>query len=143
VINRYFYQRIIPLKDAAFMSRCEDPDMRRNWRSRIEDHDGEVSGGGGLRRWLKLADAVGLNPEYVASCEGVLRATKFAVDSYVIYVRDRPLLQAVASSLTELFAPKIHAERIAGLLKHYDFANETSMAHTNGPMDRPLPGPLT
>ena len=129
VINRYYYQRTIPLKDAAFMSRCEDPDMRRNWRSRIVDHDGGVTEGGGLRRWLKLAEAVGLDPDFVASCKGVLPATRFAVDSYVIYVRDRPLLQAVASSLTELFAPRIHRERIAGLLKHYDFADETSMSY--------------
>ena len=129
VINRYYYQRTIPLKDAAFMSRCEDPDMRRNWRSRIEDHDGGITEGGGLRRWLKLAEAVGLDVDYVASCEGVLPATKFAVDSYVVYVREKPLLQAVASSLTELFAPKIHEERIVGLLKHYDFANEDSMSY--------------
>jgi len=129
VINRYYYQCSIPLKDAAFMSRCEDPDMRRNWRSRIEDHDGGVNEGGGLRRWLKLAEAVGLDPDYVASCKGVLPATRFAVDAYVRYVRDKPLLQAVASSLTELFAPKIHAERIDGLLAHYDFADDRALSY--------------
>ncbi|WP_428541055.1 pyrroloquinoline-quinone synthase PqqC [Profundibacter sp.] len=129
VINRYYYQCSIPLKDAAFMSRCDDPDMRRNWRSRIEDHDGGVNDGGGLRRWLKLAEAVGLDPDYVASCKGVLPATRFAVDAYVRYVRDKPLLQAVASSLTELFAPKIHAERIEGLLAHYDFADDRALSY--------------
>lgn len=129
VINRWAYQAVIPMKDAAFMSRCTDPAMRREWRSRIEDHDGGVSEGGGIRRWLKLAEAVGLDPDYVASGRGVLPATQFAVDAYIRYVRDRPLLQAVASSLTELFAPKIHEQRIEGLLEHYDFANTESLSY--------------
>lgn len=129
VVNRWYYQSRIPMKDAAFMSRVEDPDLRRAWRSRIEDHDGTEGRDGGIRRWLKLADAVGLDPDYVASGVGVMPATRFAVDAYVHYVRERPLLQAVASSLTELFAPKIHAERIAGLLEHYDFATPETMAY--------------
>lgn len=129
VINRWAYQAAIPMKDAAFMSRCTDPAMRREWRSRIEDHDGGVNEGGGIRRWLKLAEAVGLDPDYVASGRGVLPATQFAVDAYIRYVRDRPLLQAVASSLTELFAPKIHEQRIEGLLEHYDFANTESLSY--------------
>lgn len=135
VINRYYYQSRIPMKDAAFMSRCEDPDLRRAWRSRIKDHDGGPDEGGGIRRWLKLASAVGLDPDYVASCEGVLPATRFAVDAYVRFVRDMPLLDAVAASLTELFAPKIHAERIAGLLTHYDFADESSIAYFRHRLD--------
>jgi pyrroloquinoline-quinone synthase len=129
VINRWAYQAAIPMKDAAFMSRCTDPAMRREWRSRIEDHDGGVSEGGGIRRWLKLAEAVGLDPDYVASGRGVLPATQFAVDAYIRYVRDMPLLQAVASSLTELFAPKIHEQRIEGLLEHYEFANTDSLSY--------------
>jgi len=129
VINRYYYQCSIPMKDAAFMSRCEDRHMRRAWRKRIEDHDGAEGREGGIERWLKLAEAVGLDPAYVESTRGVLPATKFAVDAYVRFVRDKPLLDAVASSLTELFAPKIHAERIEGLLAHYDFANEVSMSY--------------
>ena len=129
VINRYYYQSRIPMKDAAFMSRCEDPEMRRAWRSRIEDHDGAEGREGGIDRWLRLATAVGLAPEYVASCAGVLPATRFAVDAYVRFVREKTMLEAVASSLTELFAPKIHEERIAGLLAHYDFANEDSIAY--------------
>ena len=129
VINRWAYQAAIPMKDAAFMSRCTDPAMRREWRSRIEDHDGGVEEGGGIRRWLKLAEAVGLDPDYVASGRGVLPATQFAVDAYIRYVRDMPLLQAVASSLTELFAPKIHEQRIEGLLEHYDFANTDSLSY--------------
>jgi len=129
VINRFYYQSRIPMKDAAFLSRCDDPDLRRTWRSRIEDHDGAVNEGGGIRRWLKLAEAVGLDPDYVTSNGGVLPATRFAVDAYVRFVRDMPLLDAMAASLTELFAPAIHSQRIEGLLKHYDFANETSLSY--------------
>jgi len=136
VINRWAYQAAIPMKDAAFMSRCSDPAMRRAWRSRIEDHDGGMDEGGGLRRWLKLAEAVGLDPDYVASGRGVLPATRFAVDAYVRYVRDMPLVQAVASSLTELFAPKIHEKRIEGLLEHYAFANADSLSYFRNRLDQ-------
>ncbi|MBP1850343.1 pyrroloquinoline-quinone synthase PqqC [Rhizobium halophytocola] len=129
VINRYYYQSRIPMKDAAFLSRCEDPDLRRVWRRRIDDHDGGVEDGGGLRRWLRLAEAVGLDPDYVASTSGVLPATRFAVDAYVRFVRDMPLLDAVAASLTELFAPQIHRDRIAGLLEHYGFADDAALSY--------------
>lgn len=129
VINRYYYQHSIPMKDAAFMSRVEDPALRRAWRSRIEDHDGTADNEGGIRRWLRLAEAVGLDPDYVASCRGVLPATKFAVDAYVRFVREKTLLEAVASSLTELFAPAIHANRIQGLLRNYDFADDSSLSY--------------
>ncbi|WP_146588757.1 pyrroloquinoline-quinone synthase PqqC [Puniceibacterium confluentis] len=129
VINRYYYQHSIPMKDAAFMSRVEDPKLRRIWRSRIEDHDGTDANEGGLQRWLRLADAVGLDRDYVASARGVLPATRFAVDAYVRFVRDKSLLEAVAASLTELFAPKIHQDRIAGLLKNYAFADESSLSY--------------
>ena len=100
VINRYAYQSHIPLKDAAFLSRCSDPEMRRVWRRRIEDHDGDPGADpareGGLRRWLRLAEGVGLDPDYVASGVGILPATRFAVQAYVRYVRDEPFLAAVA-----------------------------------------------
>ena len=129
VINRYYYQSRIPMKDAAFMSRCEDRLIRQAWRSRIEDHDGAEGREGGIERWLRLAAAVGLDPDYVASCAGVLPATRFAVDAYVRFVREGSMLEAVASSLTELFASNIHRERIAGLLAHYDFADDDSMAY--------------
>lgn len=129
VINRYYYQSRIPMKDAAFLSRVTDPALRRIWRSRIEDHDGTDTREGGIARWLRLAKGIGLDPEYVASAEGVLPATRFAVDAYVRFVRDEPLLAAVASSLTELFAPAIHEQRIAGLLKHYDFANPETISY--------------
>ncbi|MGV1838193.1 pyrroloquinoline-quinone synthase PqqC [Rhizobium rhizogenes] len=129
VINRYYYQSRIPMKDAAFLSRCEDPQLRRAWRNRIEDHDGGVDEGGGIRRWLKLAEAVGLDPDYVASTRGVLAGTRFAVEAYVHFVREKPMLEAVASSLTEMFAPAIHANRIAGLIEHYAFANDSALAY--------------
>ncbi|WP_449042314.1 pyrroloquinoline-quinone synthase PqqC [Paracoccus sp. (in: a-proteobacteria)] len=129
VINRYYYQSRIPMKDAAFMSRVDDSALRRAWRSRIEDHDGTDDHPGGIWRWLRLAEGVGLDPDYVGSCRGVLPATRFAVDAYVRYVRDQPLLAAVASSLTELFAPAIHEQRIAGLLAHYDFANPQTISY--------------
>ncbi|WP_299648307.1 pyrroloquinoline-quinone synthase PqqC [uncultured Jannaschia sp.] len=129
VINRYYYQHSIPMKDAAFMSRVEDPELRRRWRSRIEDHDGTDTNEGGIRRWLRLAEAVGLDPDYVASTRGVLPATKFAVDAYVRFVREKTLLEAVAASLTELFAHKIHKDRIAGLLQNYDFADDSSLSY--------------
>ncbi|HBS99492.1 MAG TPA: pyrroloquinoline quinone biosynthesis protein C [Citreicella sp.] len=129
VINRYYYQHSIPMKDAAFMSRVEDPALRRAWRSRIEDHDGTDTNEGGIRRWLRLAAAVGLDPDYVASCQGVMPATRFAVDAYVRFVRDKTLLEAVAASLTELFAPKIHANRIEGLLRNYAFADDAALCY--------------
>lgn len=129
VINRFYYQARIPMKDAAFLSRVDDPKLRRIWRSRIEDHDGTAENEGGIQRWLRLADAVGLDRDYVASAKGVLPATRFAVDAYVRFVRDQPLLEAVAASLTEMFAPKIHAERIEGLLANYDFADDSSLSY--------------
>ncbi|TMV83390.1 pyrroloquinoline-quinone synthase PqqC [Thioclava sp. BHET1] len=129
VINRWQYQSHIPLKDAAFLSRCTDPDLRREWRSRIEEHDGGLREGGGIRRWLVLAEGVGLDPDYVASGRGVLPATRFAVDAYVRFVRDEALIPAMASSLTEMFAPAIHVQRIEGLLAHYDFADDATLSY--------------
>ncbi len=111
------------------MSRINDPDLRRIWRFRMEDHDGVEEGNGGIARWLKLAEGVGLDPEYVKSETGVLPATRFAVDAYVNFVREQPLVPAVASSLTELFAPRIHVERISGLLKNYAFANQETVSY--------------
>ena len=129
VINRYYYQSRIPMKDAAFMSRVDDPVLRRSWRSRIEDHDGSAEKEGGIARWLRLAEAVGLDSDYVASGVGIMASTRFAVDAYVRYVREATMLEAVAASLTELFAPKIHSERITGLLANYDFADDSSLAY--------------
>ena len=102
-LNRYYYQAMIPLKDASLIARCDDQDIRRAWRSRIEDHDGVAGGEGGLARWLKLTDGVDLDRAYVVSLQGLLPATRFAVEAYVHFVREKTLLEAIASSLTELF----------------------------------------
>ena len=129
VLNRYCYQSHIPLKDATILSRMEDRALRREWRKRIEEHDGSAGNEGGIERWLVLAEGVGLDRAYVISGAGMLPATRFAVEAYVHFVREHSLLEAIASSLTELFAPKIHEERIAGLLEHYDFANDRTIAY--------------
>jgi len=129
VINRYCYQAAIPRKDAAFLSRVEDRKLRREWRRRIEDHDGTDENPGGIERWLVLAEGVGLDRDYVSSAAGALPATKFACEAYVRFVREQPLLDAVASSLTELFAPDIHKQRIAGFLDHYKFANDQTLSY--------------
>lgn len=129
VLNRFYYQKSIPLKDASLIGRADDIDLRREWIGRIVDHDGAGPGEGGIERWLVLAESVGLDRLYVARCDGVLPATRFACDAYVHFVRDKSLLEAVASSLTELFAPDLHKTRIAALLAHYPFANETTLAY--------------
>ena len=104
-LNRYVYQAAIPRKDASLIGRCEDRDLRREWLHRITDHDGVGDEQGGIDRWLILTDGLGLDRDYVISQEGALPATKFAVEAYVRFVREKPLVEAVASSLTELFAP--------------------------------------
>jgi pyrroloquinoline-quinone synthase len=136
VLNRYCYQSAIPRKDAALISRVHDVELRREWRRRIVDHDGDGPGDSGIERWLVLAEGVGLDRGYVSSTRGALAATKFAVDAYVRFVREKSLLEAVASSLTELFAPAIHRERIAGLLKHYDFADDRTLSYFRKRLDQ-------
>ncbi len=129
-LNRYVYQEAIPRKDAAFMSRTYDRELRREWIRRVHDHDGlPPEEPGGIERWLVLTDCLGFEREYVTSMCGVLPATRFAVDAYVRYVVEQPLVVAAASQLTELFAPSVHRERIAGMLASYDFVNETVMAY--------------
>jgi pyrroloquinoline-quinone synthase len=130
-LNRYYYQSSIPKKDAILMARLPNADERRIWRQRLVDHDGEQPGDGGIARWLRLATGVGLEAAYVESTEGILPATRFAVDAYVNFVRERSLLEAVASSLTELFSPDIIAERVAGMLAHYDFVSRETLAYFN------------
>jgi len=129
VLNRFYYQKSIPLKDASLIGRAEDIDLRREWIARIVDHDGSGPGEGGIERWLVLAEGVGLDRAYVASCDGVLAGTRFACEAYIRFVREKSLLEAVASSLTELFAPDLHKTRIAALLEHYPFANDTTLAY--------------
>jgi coenzyme PQQ biosynthesis protein C len=130
-LNRYYYQSSIPKKDAIIIARLPDAEERRIWRQRLVDHDGEQPGDGGIARWLRLATGVGLDAAYVESTAGILPITRFAVDAYVHFVRDRSLLEAVASSLTELFSPAIIAERVAGMLAHYDFVSKDTLAYFN------------
>ncbi len=128
-LNRYYYQSRIPAKDATLLARLPTADLRRAWRSRLEDHDGTGPGLGGVARWLKLAEGVGLDRAYVESTEGLLPGTRFAVDAYVAFVRDRSVLEAIASSLTEMFSPGIIAERVSGMLHHYDFVTKDTLAY--------------
>lgn len=128
-LNRYCYQEAVPRKDAAFISRAHDRELRREWLHRIHDHDGLAEEAGGIERWLVLTDGLGLPRDYVISRRGALPATKFAVEAYVRYVVEQPLVVAVASSLTELFAPAIHRQRIAGMLENYDFVDDHVMAY--------------
>ena len=139
-LNRYYYQASIPAKDATLMARLPTPELRREWRRRIEDHDGDGTKPGGIERWLKLAEGVGLDRDLVSSTIAILPETRFAVDAYVHFMRDRTLLEAVASSLTELFSPTIIAERVSGMLAHYDFITPDTLAYftprlTQAPQD--------
>jgi len=139
-LNRYYYQSRIPAKDATLLARFPDVEDRREWRRRIVDHDGDATQPGGVARWLKLAEGVGLDAAYVQSTAGILPGTRFAVDAYVAFVRERSLVEAVASSLTELFSGRIIAERVSGMLRHYDWITEDTLAYftprlTQAPQD--------
>ncbi|MGE5056609.1 MAG: pyrroloquinoline-quinone synthase PqqC [Acidobacteriota bacterium] len=118
-LNRYYYQSIIPIKDAIILSRSTDPEFRRAWRKRVIDHDGDAASEGGVKRWLKLAEATGLDPDQVRAGTGILPATRFAVNEYLNIVRTRSLLEAVASSLTELFSRDLISLRMEKLRQHY------------------------
>ena len=139
-LNRYVYQAHIPIKDAALIARCSDPALRKAWRSRLADHDGDDTRAGGIARWLKLTAALGLDDEAVRSMKLALPGTIFAVEAYVHFVAERSLLEAVASSLTELFAPTIIAQRVEGMLANYDFVDRDALAYftprlTEAPQD--------
>jgi pyrroloquinoline-quinone synthase len=128
-LNRYCYQAAIPRKDAALVSRTEDREVRRQWVQRILDHDGSGDDPGGIERWLVLTDGLGLDRPYVQSFAGALPAVRFAVEAYVRFAAERSTLEAIASSLTELFAPAIHKQRIEGMLANYAFISEAVMAY--------------
>src|SRR3981081_3791374 len=118
-LNRYYYQSIIPIKDSIILSRGPDPVFRRAWRKRVVDHDGDATSEGGIKRWLKLAEATGLSADQVRAGTGILPATRFAVNEYLNIVRSRTLLEAVASSLTELFSRDLISLRMEKLRQHY------------------------
>ena len=128
-LNRYIYQSRIPIKDAIIVSRLPTPELRATWRVRIEDHDGTDGSDGGIARWLRLTDGLGLPRADVASERLALPGTIFAADAYVHFTRDRSVLEAVASSLTEMFAPTIIAERVQGMLAGYDFISKETLAY--------------
>lgn len=130
-LNRFCYQAAIPRKDAALMARCHDPQLRRVWRQRLVDHDGERPGEGGIARWLVLTRGLGLDDDLVTSQRAALPATRFAVEAYVRYVQDRSLLEAVASSLTEMFSPSTISTRVSGMLAHYDFVDDETLSYFN------------
>lgn len=137
VANRYYYQIAIPIKDAAVLSNCPDREVRRGWVQRILDHDGfelnsaqaRVRDEGGIEAWLHLAEAVGLTREEVVDLRHVVPALRFAVDAYVNFARRAPWQEAVCSSLTELFAPEIHKQRLANWPEHYPWIEPAGMAY--------------
>lgn len=129
VLNRYYYQTRIPIKDAIILSKSDDPAFRRLWIRRIQDHDGTAEGEGGLAMWLRLAEGVGLDRDEVRSCRSVLPGVRFACDAYVELVRDRSLLEAVASSLTEFFAPDLMSRRILAWEQHYSWVKPETLAY--------------
>src|ERR1700733_9942858 len=118
-LNRYYYQSRIPMKDAALLARTEDSDFRRTWRKRIIDHDGDGTRPGGIEKWLKLVEATGLSREQAIRGQGILPATRYAVGAYVDFVSKRSHLEAVASSLTELFSKDLITLRVDRLREHY------------------------
>ncbi|HEY0836544.1 MAG TPA: pyrroloquinoline-quinone synthase PqqC [Azospirillum sp.] len=143
-LNRFYYQVSIPRKDLTLMARVADPALRREWLHRVLDHDGLGHDGlghdetsiGGIERWLRLTDGLGLDRDYVTSLQGILPATRFAVDAYVNFVGTRSTLEAIASSLTELFAPAIHEQRIHGFEAYYAFANDATLSYFRKRLDQ-------
>ena len=130
VANRYYYQKVIPIKDAAILSNLPSPHFRRAWIHRITDHDGTAeSGGGGTESWLALARAVGLSEEEVLSERSVAAGTRFAADAYVHFARTRPWLEAVASSLTEMFGPPVMARRVSAIVANYPWIDRAGLAY--------------
>jgi pyrroloquinoline-quinone synthase len=127
VANRFYYQISIPIKDAAILANCDDRAVRRNWVQRILDHDGYADDLGGIESWLRLGEAVGLDRARVESLYEVLPGVRFAVDAYVNFARRAPWPEAVCSSLTELFAPEIHKQRLAGWPEYYPWINRSGL----------------
>lgn len=123
-LNRYYYQSVIPIKDAIILSRSDDPAFRRAWRKRIVDHDGSGADPGGIEKWIRLAEAAGLDREQVTSERGILPGVRYAVNAYFDVVSKRSFLEAVASSLTELFSRDLIALRINRIREHYPWLSD-------------------
>jgi pyrroloquinoline-quinone synthase len=118
-LNRYYYQNIIPIKDSIILSRSDDPAFRRAWRKRIVDHDGDGTRPGGIEKWIQLAQSTGLDRDAVIAERGILPAVRFAVNAYIDLVSKRTFLEAVASSLTEMFSRDLISLRVDRLRQHY------------------------
>jgi pyrroloquinoline-quinone synthase len=129
VANRFYYQISIPMKDAAILSNCPDKEVRKEWIVRITDHDGVDGQVGGIEAWIQLGMAVGLSREDVTSLKYVSPGVKFAVDAYVNFARQRPWQESVCSSLTELFAPHIHQQRISSWPSMYPWIDESGLSY--------------
>ncbi|TQS43935.1 pyrroloquinoline-quinone synthase PqqC [Cryptosporangium phraense] len=135
VANRFYYQEAIPRKDAAILSNCPDVDVRRRWIRRITDHDGSVPGSdgepgdGGIEAWLRLGEAAGLTREEILDHRHLVPGVRFAVDAYVNFCRTRPWVEAVASSLTELFAPDLMASRLAAFERYYPWIEPSGLEY--------------
>jgi len=129
VANRFYYQINIPLKDAAILSNCDDRDTRRLWVQRLRDHDGDDNNAGGIEAWAQLGHAVGLDRDVLWSCKEVVPGVRFAVDAYVNFARRAPWQEAVCSSLTEMFAPKIHRDRLAGWPSMYPWIDAEGLQY--------------
>lgn len=129
VANRFYYQENIPRKDAAILANCPDREVRRRWIQRVIDHDGTTGGGGGIEAWLRLGEAVELSREEIADGRHLVPGVRFAVDAYVTFARTRPWVEAVASSLTELFAPDLMAERLAAFERFYPWIDRDGLAY--------------
>jgi pyrroloquinoline-quinone synthase len=129
VANRFYYQETIPRKDAAILANCPEREVRRRWVRRILDQDGTADGEGGIEAWLRLGEAVGLPREEMADERHVVPGVRFAVDAYLTFARTRPWVEAVASSLTELFAPDLMAERLAAFERHYSWIDPQGLVY--------------
>jgi pyrroloquinoline-quinone synthase len=129
VANRFYYQENIPRKDAAILANCPDREVRRHWIRRIVDHDGTAEGQGGIEAWLRLGEAVGLTRAAVQDERHVVPGVRFAVDAYITFARTRPWVEAVASSLTELFAPDLMAERLAAFERYYPWIDRGGLTY--------------
>ncbi|ATL31914.1 pyrroloquinoline-quinone synthase PqqC [Streptomyces formicae] len=136
IANRFHYQRHIPVKDALILAKFDDPAPRRGWLRRIRDHDGEREGEGGIERWLRLGEAAGLKREQLLDSSRVLPGVRLAVDGYVNFCRLRPVLDAVAASLTELSAPDLMRTRIAAFERHYPWIDAEGLAYFRTRVDQ-------
>jgi pyrroloquinoline-quinone synthase len=136
VANRFYYQKCIPLKDAAILSNCPDIAVRREWINRIIDHDGTAAGEGGIESWLRLGEALGVPRDELLSERRVLPAVRYAVDAYVNFARQRPWIEAVASSLTELFGPAAIRVRLAALQEHYPWIDPEGLEYFRSRLDQ-------